>query len=73
MQGSCPARHSSKSQVRQHVDSRRHPPISSASVAPTSVGTFVNTFWLFWVPSCKHVNSWVQSCQCAPDKAMCGP
>jgi hypothetical protein len=28
-------------------------PISSASVAPTSVGMFTNTFWLFCVPSCR--------------------
>ena len=27
------------------------PPIASASVAPTSVGIFMNTFWLFCVPS----------------------
>lgn len=27
-------------------------PIASASVAPTSVGIFMKTFWLFCVPSC---------------------
>ena len=29
-------------------------PIASASVAPTSVGMFMKTFWLFCVPSCRR-------------------
>lgn len=32
---------------------RRVAPISSGSLAPTSVGMFTNTFWLFCVPSCR--------------------
>ena len=35
-------------------------PIASASVAPTSVGMFMKTFWLFCVPSC-NISS---ICQC---------